>query len=225
MSHTVVLVEDDLEIAEIVTLYLEAADFSVKHFADGAGVADWVREHQPSVLLLDLDLPTVQGLTVCHELREFSSLPIIMTTAKVEEVDRLIGLEIGADDYVCKPYSVKELVARVKAQVRRLGRTPDQPVVNELLRPDEMSYRVNYQAHSVQLSALEFRLFHLLFSHPERIYNRQQILDRIYQDHRDVSDRTVDSHIRNVRKKLAQLPLEHEIIQSIYGVGYKYQPQ
>ncbi|WP_105188526.1 response regulator [Pseudoalteromonas sp. T1lg48] len=225
MSHTIVIVEDDAEIAEIVTLYLQADGFTVKHFDDGASVADWIKTHSPALLLLDLDLPTVQGSTVCKQVREFSTLPIIMTTAKVDEVDRLIGLEIGADDYVCKPYSVKELVARVKVNLRRIAfsQQPNATTTTQIA-VDEDTLRVCYQLHCVQLSAIEFRILQLLYAQPERVYNRQQILDNVYHDYRDVSDRTVDSHIRNVRKKLSQLPIGFELIQSIYGAGYKYQP-
>lgn len=221
MNKTVVVVEDDLEIADILQKYLLAAELEVKHFADGADVVDWVKQYQPAVMLLDLDLPIKQGTDVCREIRQFSQLPIIMTTAKVEEVDRLIGLEIGADDYVCKPYSVKELVARVKVQLRRLNQ---QAQHNAMLQVDPDAFRVGYQGQSVELTAIEFKLFYLLYSHPNRIYSRGQIMDLVYQDYRDVSERTVDSHIRNVRSKLARFSLQSDIIRSIYGAGYKFEP-
>ncbi|HBN89362.1 response regulator [Rheinheimera aquimaris] len=221
MNSTVVIVEDDLEIADILQKYLQAAELEVKHFADGVGVVEWVKQHQPAVMLLDLDLPTKQGADVCREIRQFSQLPIIMTTAKVEEVDRLIGLEIGADDYVCKPYSVKELVARVKVQLRRLNQ---QAQNNAMLQVDPDAFCVGYQGQSVELTAIEFKLFYLLYSHPNRIYSRSQIMDLVYQDYRDVSERTVDSHIRNVRSKLARFSLQSDIIRSIYGAGYKFEP-
>ena len=221
MNKTVVVVEDDLEIADILQKYLQAAELEVKHFADGAGVVEWVKQYQPAVMLLDIDLPTKQGTDVCREIRQFSQLPIIMTTAKVEEVDRLIGLEIGADDYVCKPYSVKELVARVKVQLRRLNQ---QAQHNAMLQVDPDAFRVGYQGQSVELTAIEFKLFYLLYSHPNRIYSRGQIMDLVYQDYRDVSERTVDSHIRNVRSKLARFSLQSDIIRSIYGAGYKFEP-
>ncbi|WKE64566.1 response regulator [Gallaecimonas kandeliae] len=220
MTDTIVLVEDDLEIADIVLMYLKAAGLRTQHFADGVGVADWVKAHRPAVMLLDLDLPTKQGLAVCEEVRAFSDMPIIMTTAKMEEVDRLVGLEIGADDYVCKPYSVKELVARVKVQLRRLQRSPAQ---EPGLRVDADSLQVGFQAGSAVLTAIEFKLFHLLYANPSRIYSRGQIMDLVYQDYRDVSDRTVDSHIRNLRKKLSALGLGQDVIHSVYGAGYKFE--
>lgn len=223
MNNTVVVVEDDLEIADILLQYLHAAGLTTQHFADGVGVVEWVKQHQPAVMLLDLDLPTKHGTDVCREVRYFSDLPIIMTTAKVEEVDRLIGLDIGADDYVCKPYSVKELVARVKVQLRRLERsTLNQR--NTALTVDPEAFTLSYQGLRVELTAIEFKLFYLLYSHPNRIYSRGQIMDLVYQDYRDVSERTVDSHIRNVRAKLAKFSLQAELIRSIYGAGYKFEP-
>ncbi|MBT1062474.1 response regulator [Bowmanella sp. Y26] len=221
MKDCILVVEDDLGIAGILMQYLHAAGLATQHFADGVGVADWVRQHHPAVVLLDLDLPTRHGLDVCREIRQFSDLPIIMTTAKVEEVDRLIGLEIGADDYVCKPYSVKELVARVKVQLRRLNRDAAH---EEALKVDPQAFTLSYQGLHVELTAIEFKLFYLLYSHPNRIYSRGQIMDLVYQDYRDVSERTVDSHIRNVRSKLAKFRLEAELIRSIYGAGYKFEP-
>ncbi|MCE9684921.1 response regulator [Shewanella sp. AS16] len=220
MTDTIVLVEDDLEIAEIVLMYLHAAGLNTRHFDDGVGVAAWVKHHTPAVVLLDLDLPNKQGLEVCREIRAFSELPIIMTTAKVEEVDRLLGLEIGADDYLCKPFSVKELVARVKVQLRRMHRSQAD---DNGLRVDAASFHLYFSGKSVELTAIEFKLFHLLYSNANRIYSRAQIMDLVYQDYRCVSDRTVDSHIRNVRKKLAAMGMEQELIRSIYGAGYKYE--
>lgn len=223
IKQTIVLVEDDAEIAELVTMYLEAAAYQVKWFDDGIGVVEWLQENQPDLMLLDLDLPVKQGLDVCKEVRAFSDIPIIMTTAKVEEVDRLIGLEIGADDYVCKPYSIKELVARVKVNLRRMNKFEPQSQTNELV-VDQNSFKITYQSDCIELTAIEFSLFNLLYSNPNRIYSRAQIMDLVYQDYRDVSDRTVDSHIRNMRKKFKNLSIESEVIRSIYGAGYKFEP-
>ena len=218
-KQTILIVEDDNEIAEIVIMYLQAANFLTQWFDDGKGAVEWIKENSPALILLDLDLPTKSGLEVCKEVRAFSDIPIIMTTAKVEEVDRLIGLEIGADDYVCKPYSVKELIARVKVNLRRM--TPTQ---SKGLHVNSDSFIVMYGGTQVELTVIEFTLFNLLYSNDNRIYSRAQIMDLVYQDYRDVSDRTVDSHIRNLRKKLKELPLEHDLIRSIYGAGYKYEP-
>jgi len=219
-KHTVVIVEDDNEIAEIVIMYLKAANFLTQWFDDGKGVVEWVREHKPALILLDLDLPTKNGLEVCTQVREFSDIPIIITTAKVEEVDRLVGLEIGADDYVCKPYSVKELVARVKANLRRMRRAP---VSADGVQVHSDCLSVSYKDIQIELTSIEFSLFNLLYSNANRVYSRAQILDLVYQDYRDISDRTIDSHIRNLRKKFKIFALENDLIRSIYGAGYKFE--
>jgi len=219
-KHTVVIVEDDNEIAEIVIMYLQAANFLTQWFDDGKGVVEWVREHEPALILLDIDLPTKSGLEVCTQVRDFSDIPIIMTTAKVEEVDRLVGLEIGADDYVCKPYSVKELIARVKANLRRRRSFPS---TADGLQVHSNSLSVSYKNVQIELTAIEFSLFNLLYSNANRVYSRAQILDLVYQEYRDISDRTVDSHIRNLRRKFKVLALENDLIRSIYGAGYKFE--
>lgn len=221
MSHTILIVEDERDIAEVTQAYLKAQGYQTYWFAEGLGVADWVKANEPSVIILDLMLPGKDGLTVCQEIRQFSDVPIIMTTAKVQEVDRLLGLDAGADDYVCKPFSTKELVARVNAAVRRLDRRVVQSA--PALQLVEGSFTVIYQGTRIELTQIEFNLFKLLHEHPGRIYARAQILDRVYQDFRDVSDRTIDSHIRNLRKKLAQLNLPSEPIRSVYGAGYVYE--
>jgi len=144
-----------------------------------------------------------------------------MTTAKVEEVDRLIGLEICADDYVCKPYSVKELIARVKVNLRRVK---GQVLCPDTLQVNSDNHCVQYNEIAIELTVIEFKLFNLLYSNANRIYSRAQIRNIVYQDYRDVGDRTVDSHIRKLRKKLKALPIENELIRSIYGAGYKFEP-
>ncbi|NVJ62557.1 MAG: response regulator [Gammaproteobacteria bacterium] len=223
MAHTIFIVEDEKEIASVVDMYLQAAELKTQMFLDGTNVVEAVKEQSPSVVLLDLMLPGKDGLTICKEIREFSDVPIIMTTAKVEEVDRLVGLEIGADDYVCKPYSAKEVVARVKATLRRLDKQ-FVPSSKEALQVDESSQTIQYQQKVISLTTVEFNLFKLLYSHPNRIYSRQQILDLVYSDYRVISDRTVDSHIRNLRKKLTELETPEEPLRSIYGAGYKFEP-
>jgi two-component system response regulator BaeR len=220
-KQTVVIVEDDSEIAEIVIMYLQAANFLTQWFDDGKGAVEWVQANEPALILLDLDLPTKSGLTVCKEVRAFSDIPIIMTTAKVEEVDRLIGLEIGADDYVCKPYSVKELIARVKANLRRMTK---QPFQSSEIKVNSENFTISYKSGHVELTVIEFSLFNLLYTNSNRIYTRPQIMDLVYHDYRDISDRSVDSHIRNLRKKLKVLPIVHDFIRSIYGAGYKFVP-
>jgi len=216
----ILLVEDEPDIAGVVEKYLHAEGFGTHHFAEGSGVVPWVHENDPALIVLDLMLPGIDGLTLCRELRTFSTVPIIITTARIEEIDRLIGFESGADDYVCKPYSARELVARIKSLLRRA--TPAAGTGTEiLLLPDKLE--VCIKGHSASLSTLEYRLFELFYRHPGMIYSRSQILDQVYDDYRDISDRTVDSHIRNLRQKLKAIGLE-ESIKSVYGAGYRYQP-
>ena len=221
MTHTVFIVEDEKNIAEVMQMYLQAEGLETRVFHEGTAVVEAVRSEMPSLMLLDLMLPGKDGMSICREVRAFSELHIIMTTAKVEEVDRLMGLDIGADDYVCKPYSAREVVARVRAVLRR--RDGRLTLAGPQLLVDEASLTLEYGADKVILTALEFRLFHLLYSHPNRIYSRGQILDMLYSDFRVLSERTVDSHIRNLRKKLAGLGTPDEMIRSIYGLGYRFE--
>lgn len=221
MTHTVFIVEDEKNIAEVMQMYLQAEGLETRVFHEGTAVVEAVRSEMPSLMLLDLMLPGKDGMSICREVRAFSELHIIMTTAKVEEVDRLMGLDIGADDYVCKPYSAREVVARVRAVLRR--RDGRLTLAGSQLLVDEASLTLEYGADKVILTALEFRLFHLLYSHPNRIYSRGQILDMLYSDFRVLSERTVDSHIRNLRKKLAGLGTPDEMIRSIYGLGYRFE--
>ncbi len=219
MNNTILIVEDEAEIVEILQMYLHGADYNTHVFSQGLGAVEWIKLNEPSLIILDIDLPGKSGLDICKEVRQFSDVPIIMTTAKVEEIDRLIGLEIGADDYVCKPYSVKELILRIKANLRRFGGIAPE---SNLLVVNKDNFSVGYRSVMVELTSVEVSLFFLLYSNSNRIYSRAQIMDLVYQDYRDVSDRTVDSHIRNLRKKLKTLPLENELIRSIYGAGYKF---
>ena len=187
--------------------------------ANGADVAPWVREQMPGLILLDLMLQGKGGLEVCKEIRSFSSVPLIMITARIEEIDRLLGLELGADDYICKPYSPREVVARVKTVLRRAGTTPTIQAVGLVL--DESRYLATLNGVDLELTALEFKLLRFLATNPGRVYNRQQLLDRVYPDQRALNDRAVDNHIKNLRRKIATAHTGEELIHSIYGVGYK----
>jgi two-component system response regulator BaeR len=189
---------------------------------EGSGVVSWVREHAPDMILLDLMLPGRDGLEICKELRAFSEVPIIMTTARVEEIDRLLGLELGADDYVCKPYSPREVVARVKTVLRRAVPVSAESAASQAgVVLDEARFEVRIRGLPLELTPVEFRLLNTLLAHPGRVFSRGQLLDKLYTDQRVVSDRTVDTHIKNLRKKLQSRLPEQEIIHSIYGVGYK----
>ncbi len=223
MSETgarVLLVEDEVKLAELVHDYLVASGYDVEMFHEGSGVVERVRQSPPDLMLLDLMLPGCDGLTICREVRQFSELPVIMVTARVEEVDRLLGLELGADDYICKPFSPREVVARVKAVLRRWRGAPEE-AASRRIQLDPECYEARVDGRRLDLTPVEFRLLATLFTHPGRVYSRDQLLDRVYDDHRIVSDRTVDSHVKNLRRKLADRMGEAMPIRSVYGVGYK----
>ncbi len=219
----VLVIEDEPKLAELLRVYLEAGGFEARRLGDGLEATREVREWSPDLVLLDLMLPGKDGLDVCREIRAFSAVPIIMVTARVEEIDRLLGLELGADDYICKPYSPREVVARVKAVLRRSR--PDAAAGGDAraagLVIDEDAYRAQLDGTALELTPVEFRLLALLASAPGRIFSRDQVLDRLYDDHRVVTDRTVDSHIKNLRRKLGAVRPDGELIRSVYGVGYR----
>lgn len=231
----ILIVEDDSKIAALLNDYFVAAGYRCSHVADGLSALALVRKGSVDLMLLDLMLPQIDGISVCRAVREFSHLPIIMLTARVTEIDRLLGLETGADDYVCKPFSPREVVARVRVHLRRSGAVPapapssaasvqaaSVPVASTaarlLVQREQM--RITLDGQALVLTPVEFRLLAELIAHPQRVYSRQQLLDLSHEDQRDTSDRTVDSHIRNLRRKLG----EHaECLQSVYGVGYRYE--
>lgn len=247
---TILIVEDEERLARLVADYLTAAGYQSHILGEGTAVADWVRAHQPALVVLDLMLPGRDGLDVCRDLRAFSAVPIIMVTARVEEIDRLLGLELGADDYVCKPFSPRELVARVKAVLRRFqaqpaeapplstdpaaptsptasGETPASDTTDGpfALHLDKNTLRVLWQDRTVELTAVEFSLLATLHASPGRIFSRNRLISLIYRDHRIVSDRTIDSHIKKLRRKLEELDPDQEWVHSVYGVGYRYEEQ
>ena len=223
MTERILIVEDERRLADLLSDYLKTAGYQTQLLTDGSGAVQWVRENAPSLMLLDLMLPGKDGLDICREVRAFSDLPIIMTTARVEEIDRLVGLELGADDYVCKPYSPREVVARVKAVLRRATRR-EAPAPGRLSL-EEGSLRVRAGGRESELTAVEFALLQALYRSQGRILSRNQLMERIYDDHRVVSDRTIDSHIKKLRRKLADLLPDDELIHSVYGVGYRYEEQ
>ncbi len=218
MAH-ILIVEDEEKLANVLAEYLALANHQTTILLDGLNVIDTVNEQAIDLVLLDLMLPGKDGLTLCRELREFSDIAIIMMTAKVEEIDRLLGLELGADDYICKPYSPREVVARVKALLRRTS--PQEKTTINVLELDSDTYQVKVYQQMVELTAIEFNLLRILNNKPGRIYSRAQLIDLIYQDNRIVSERTIDSHIKKLRKKLNAISSENELVQSVYSVGYK----
>jgi two-component system, OmpR family, response regulator BaeR len=222
VSGNILVIEDEPKLASLLADYLRASGFEPFCLGKGTEVESWVREHKPDLILLDLMLPGRNGMEVCKDVRAFSRVPIIMVTARIEEIDRLIGLELGADDYICKPFSPREVVARVKAVLRR---TRDgQTIQYRGLVLDEHRYRATLHGHDLELTAVEFKLLHFLVASPGRIYGRQQLMDKIYPDERNVSDRTIDSHIKKLRRKIEAVDPEARLIHSVYGVGYKFEP-
>jgi len=222
----ILIVEDEEKLAKLEADYLQNAGFATNSLADGDAVVPWVKEQHPDLILLDLMLPGRDGLSICREIRSFSATPIIMITARIEEIDRLLGLEMGADDYICKPFSPREMVARVKAVLRRLqAQTPDILTSALKLKLDPHSFRVLADGQEIELTTVEFQLLQALYQQPGRIFSRSKLMDLIYQDQRIVSDRTIDSHIKKLRKKLTDLLPDQELIHSVYGAGYRYDPQ
>ncbi len=216
----ILIVEDEQKLAELVRDYLAQSSFDTAVLNNGNDVVPYVRENKPDLVILDLMLPGRDGMEICKEIRTFSNLPIIMVTARVEEIDRLLGLELGADDYVCKPFSPRELVARVKAVLRRAG--GETIIKAKGLVLDEARYQASLHGVDLELTAVEFKLLSFLAANPGRIYSRDQLMERIYSDHRIVSDRTIDSHIKKLRKKISGQSPDEELIGSVYGVGYKF---
>jgi two-component system response regulator BaeR len=216
----ILIVEDEQKLAELLKDYLAQSSFDTTILDNGNDVVPYVRENKPDLVILDLMLPGRDGMEICKEIRRFSNLPIIMVTARVEEIDRLLGLELGADDYVCKPFSPRELVARVKAVLRRAG--GETTIKAKGLVLDEARYQASLHGVDLELTAVEFKLLSFLAANPGRIYSRDQLMERIYSDHRIVSDRTIDSHIKKLRKKISGQSPDEELIGSVYGVGYKF---
>lgn len=216
----ILIVEDEQKLAELIKDYLAQSSFDTTILDNGNDVVPYVRENKPDLVILDLMLPGRDGMEICKEIRTFSNLPIIMVTARVEEIDRLLGLELGADDYVCKPFSPRELVARVKAVLRRAG--SETTIKAKGLVLDEARYQASLHGVDLELTAVEFKLLSFLAANPGRIYSRDQLMERIYSDHRIVSDRTIDSHIKKLRKKISGQSPDEELIGSVYGVGYKF---
>lgn len=215
----IMIVEDQPKLASLLHDYLIAAGYQAQCLSNGLDVVPAVRAAKPALILLDIMLPGRDGLEVCRDLRSFSDVPIVLITARVEESDRLQGLDLGADDYICKPFSPREVVARVKAILRRCPLLEDEVKVPRLaVDPDH--FRATLDGIDLGLTPVEMRLLHTLANAPGRVFSRDQLMDKVYFDHRVVTDRTVDSHIKNLRRKLDMVSSGEEIVQSIYGVGY-----
>ncbi len=224
MPERVLIVEDEAKLAGLLRDYLVQDGFETAMLHRGDEVEPWLRAHPADVVLLDLMLPGKSGLEVCKALRATTDVAIIMITARVDEIDRLLGLELGADDYICKPFSPREVVARVKAVLRRTRREERATEPSgDGVKLDPGGYRATIAGRDLGLTAVEFQLLKVLVDHPGRIYTRDQLIDAMYRDERVVADRTVDSHVKKIRRKIATVLPDREIVHSVYGVGYKYE--
>jgi two-component system response regulator BaeR len=218
MSNSILIVEDEIKLANLLMDYFKLTEYEPFQINNGNEVIAWVKAHQPKAILLDIMLPGKDGIELCKEIRQFSNVPILMVTAKADEIDRLLGLELGADDYICKPFSPREVVARVKAVLRRTTTKVDSSTSLVL---DADQYIASYCGKDVSLTSVECQLLKPLVDKPGRIFTREQLMGNMYSDHRIVSHRTIDSHIKKLRKKLTALSSDEDFIQSVYGAGYR----
>ncbi|MFK3982850.1 response regulator transcription factor [Micromonospora sp. NPDC050397] len=224
MCAHVVVAEDDEKQAELARRYLEREGHSVVVVGDGRAALDEVRRQPPELLVLDVMMPTVDGLDVCRILRRESDLPVLMLTARSTEDDLLLGLDLGADDYMTKPYSPRELVARVRTLLRRSqrNRPPDDPVLRVgALRVDPARHEVSSDGRQVDCTPGEFALLHAMAAQPGRVFTREQLLGHLHGFDRYITNRTVDVHVMNLRKKIEPNPRRPSRLITVYGVGYK----
>jgi len=218
--NRIAIVEDEPELAALVADYIRAAGYQPEVFHDGAQALDAIRRAPPALVVLDLMLPGLDGLSLCRALRAFSAVPVIMVTARVEEIDRLLGLETGADDYLCKPFSPRELVARIKAILRRAAMSTRSPA--PALHVDTSARRAHIHGQALALTPSEFEVLAALARRPGQVFTRAQLLDLLRQDDLEVTERAIDSHVKNLRRKIDAAAPGLEAIRSIYGLGYRY---
>lgn len=226
-SYIILIVDDDEKIISLLTSYFQKEQFVVYAAFDGPTALRQIREHRPDLMILDLMLPGMDGMEICRRVRRDNDLPIMMLTAKDEDTDRLVGLEIGADDYITKPFNIKEVVLRAKVILRRVHGELVEKWKKQLhvqdLEIDTERYRVLQGTKEVALTPTEFKLLEILAAHPERVYSRYQLVENIQGGYAfDGYERTIDAHIRNLRKKLERDPGNPQYIITVYGIGYKF---
>lgn len=221
-KKSILVVEDEAGIADILLDYLRQSGFDAKHKDTGAGVVDLVRTEQPDLILLDVMLPVMDGLEICREIRKFSEVPIIIISARVDELDRLLGLELGADDYICKPFSPREVILRIKSIFKRAQNIATGSS-DSLFHCDEPKNRITVNGQTLDLTPTEYRLLKQFMSKPGRVYSRAQLLELCYDKDDMVFDRVIDSHIKNLRKKVAKALPDMEVIHAVYGSGYRFE--
>lgn len=220
----ILIVEDENDLSALIADYARHAGYQAHIIADGQMALLHIKAQVPDFIVLDLMLPGLDGLSLCQEVRSFSPVPILMLTAKVEEVDRLLGLEAGADDYLCKPFSPRELMARIKAILRRSE--PKDPASHLYcavsFNVDESAQTIALKGKILDLTRSEYLILKTFIAHPGQVFSRIQLLDHLSQDNFNVTDRAIDSHIKNLRKKLELVLPEIQAIHSIYGLGYRF---
>jgi two-component system response regulator BaeR len=224
MNKKVLIIEDEAQIASILKDYFQQSGFEVHTLDSGAKAVDTIKRLVPDAVILDLMLPDTDGLEICRQVRKFSNVPMLMATAKVEEVDRLIGLELGADDYICKPYSPREVVARVKAVLRRLAPEAMEDVLTAgpiVIQPSK--YQVTVNGNDLSLTRSEFELLYIMAKQPGRVFSRTDLIANVHGYEFEGYERTIDSHVKNLRKKIASVLNNKDVIQTVYGVGYKFE--
>lgn len=221
-KQKILIVEDEKNIAEVLIAYCQNNGFDVHHLDSGTNVVNYLKANTVDLMLLDLMLPDINGLDICKKIRLFSRLPIIMVTAKNEEIDRLLGLEFGADDYICKPFSPREVIARIKAVLRRVDVNENKKVIEQfdfIISLEE--YTATFKGSCLDLTPIEFKVLALFLKNIDRVLTRDEILNQVYTDTIDISDRNIDTHIKNIRKKIHQVSINSNPIKSVYGIGYK----
>ena len=222
-ASRVLVVEDERKISDLLLNYLRAEGYEATPVYDGCDAVQQIAQRAPDVVVLDWMLPGLDGIGVCKAVRTFSDVPILMLTARVDELDRLLGLDTGADDYVCKPFAPREVVARVRALLRRAGGR-----VVALPQPwlvEDASFRISWLGHWLPLTRIEFMVFRTLLARPGRVFSRAQLLSSVHESQRDISDRAIDTHVKNLRKKVQAVDPDSDCIASVYGLGYRFDMQ
>jgi len=224
-QHTILIVEDDPNTASLVATYLQREGFTTLIARDGQQALQLAERKKPGFIILDVMLPGLEGWDVCRELRKFSEVPILFLTAREEEIDRILGLSLGADDYVVKPFSPRELVERVKAILRRVHKAPNLDSVSLNCGPltlNPVEHRVTLDGRQVELTAAEFRLLHSLMQTPGKVFSRDELLERFCQHGENVIDKVIDVHIGKLRQKLGDDPTQPRFIETVRGFGYRF---
>ena len=223
----IMVVDDDTNISELITLYLNKEGYIVKQVADGGEVLDEFEKFKPDLILLDIMLPNMDGNKICNEIKKISKTPIIMLTAKGEVTDKVLSLDLGADDYMVKPFDTKELIARVKAILRRFNVNSVEDITEKIELPnisiDLKSHIVEYCGQKITLPLKEFEVLTFLATNPNQVFTRDQLLDKVWGYKFSGDTRTVDVHIKRIREKLASVNSEKDYIKTIWGLGYKFE--